>query len=78
MAICRKRALERLNGLVLRVEEHLGKIVASPGNPSVPHWTHEVANWLWQMEELIPHVGVKTGATWKARIKGWRSKIEER
>jgi hypothetical protein len=77
MAIPRKRALERLGSFAVRVEEHLAKIAANPGHSSVPHWGHEVRNWLEQMEEMLRHVGKKTSGEWQPRIQAYRAAPEE-
>jgi hypothetical protein len=75
MAINRKKALERLGGLLPRVEEHLAKIAENPGDIHIPHWTHEVNDWLRQMEEMVPHVGTKSGARWSAIIDDLRRRL---
>jgi hypothetical protein len=75
MAISRAKALERLEGLAPRVEEHLAKIAQNPGHSSIPHWSHEVSNWLNQMEAMLPHVGKKTAADWAAKINQWRQAL---
>jgi hypothetical protein len=75
MAISRAKALERLEGLTPRVEEHLAKIAQNPGHSSIPHWSHEVSNWLNQMEAMLPHVGKKTAADWAAKINQWRQAL---
>jgi hypothetical protein len=46
MAISRAKALERLAGLVPRVEDHLAKIAQYPGHSAIPHWRKEIGNWL--------------------------------
>jgi hypothetical protein len=75
MAISRRDALKRLNGLLPRVEEHLAKIADDPDHPSAAHWAYETAAWLAQMEEAASHVGTKTGGEWKARIAGFRGQL---
>jgi hypothetical protein len=75
MAISRKRALKRLNGLLPRVEEHLAKIADKPGHPSTAHWIQEAADWLSQMEEAASHVGTKTGGEWRASIEELREQL---
>jgi len=72
MAIGRAEALKRLQSLTPRIEEHLAKIADNPGHSSIPHWCHEVSNWLNQMEAMLPHVGKKTAAEWGAKISKWR------
>jgi RHS repeat-associated protein len=75
MAISRAKALERLEGLAPQVEKHLEKIAQNPGHSSIPHWSHEVSNWLDQMEAMLPHVGKKTAADWAAKINQWRQAL---
>jgi hypothetical protein len=75
MAISRAKALERLEGLTPRVEEHLAKIAQNPGHSSIPHWSHEISNWLDQMEAMLPHIGKKTAADWAAKINQWRQAL---
>lgn len=76
MAISRKFALKRLNGLAPRVEDHLIKLAANPENREVPHWITETESWLQQMEDVMPHVGKKTSAVWSARITHWRDQLQ--
>jgi hypothetical protein len=78
MAIPRRRALERLKSLGERFEGHLDKLDALPDHLATRHWTHEVNDWLTQMEAMVPHVGAKTGAEWAGRIAAGRARIGER
>jgi hypothetical protein len=78
MAISRKDALRRLEGLAPRVEEHLSKIAVEPTSRDVPHWTKEIDSWIKQMEELATHVGKRTSALWLARIAKWKTELETR
>jgi hypothetical protein len=75
MASDRQKALDRLNGLKPRVEEHLAKIAADPTNRAISHWKHEVYNWLRLMEASVAHVGKKTGDKWTKQIELWRSQL---
>jgi hypothetical protein len=75
MAISRKDALRKILSLVLAVEEHLESIAEEPESWAVPHWQGEVNNWLAQIEAMVPHVGKKTGAEWKARIEAWKARL---
>jgi hypothetical protein len=72
VSIGRRRALERLEAYSLQVEEHLLKITNDPDDRSAAHWIHEVQSWLTQMDDLVRHVGGKTGAAWSARIETWQ------
>ncbi len=73
----RRRALERLNELWPEVERHLGRIVAEPEHSSKGKWRGEVRSWLSQMQEVIRHVGTKTGAEWQARIDAYWETLGE-
>jgi len=77
MGIGRKRALERLKELLPEVERHLGRIAAEPHHSSVGKWKSEVRSWLGQMQEVIRHVGKKTGAEWQERIDAYRKTLGE-
>jgi hypothetical protein len=75
MAIPRKRALERLEVFLKRVDEHLALMASEPGAPALPHWIHETRVWLIQMEEMLRHVGKKTSAEWRAIIEIRKAKF---
>jgi hypothetical protein len=77
MSTTRKKALERLEGLAPRVEEHLAKIAAAPDSDAVSHWKTEIRNWLAQMQIATEHVGKKTGGLWAERIARFRSELED-
>jgi hypothetical protein len=77
MAIPRKRALNRLQSLLIRVEKHIDYISSDPGNIAVDHWKHETRNWLQQMQEMLPHVGKKTSSKWETLIKAHQAKLGE-
>lgn len=77
MAISRKDALKRLNGLAPRVEEHLAKLASDPETPDASHWQKEVGCWLDQMVMMLPHIGRKTAARWAQRISVWKSSLEQ-
>jgi hypothetical protein len=75
MSIGRKRALQRLHELLPEVERHLARIVAEPLHTSAGKWKSEVRTWLSQMQEVIRHVGKKTGEEWQANIDSWRESL---
>ncbi len=75
MAIPRKEALKRLKGHAPTIEKHFRKIAADPTNWSVLHWIGEINEWIRQMEEVLPHVGVKTAQKWRAQIEEWNAKL---
>jgi hypothetical protein len=75
MAMSRKDALKRFNGLAPRVEEHLQKIANNPASRDVPHWIGEINHWIERMEDLLPHAGDKTAAQWAARIAEWKARL---
>jgi hypothetical protein len=62
MSIGRKKALERLESLVPRAQEHLAKIAAQPENPAVDHWKTAVRSWLAQMEAVVVHWARRRGS----------------
>lgn len=67
MSISRKHALRRLEGLHRRVLEHLDEHIPSLIDDypeTIPHWRHELHEWLQQMTEMTKHVGRKTAAHW--------------
>jgi ADP-ribosylglycohydrolase len=57
------------------VEEHLIKIANDPHDRSASHWSHETHDWLVQMENLVRHVGDRSGAAWAARIETWQLRL---
>jgi hypothetical protein len=75
MVTDRKGALRRFNGLSIRVEQHLEKIVGNPASDEVPHWTAEIRQWIIQMEHVLPRAGQKTAAIWKTRIAPWKGRL---
>jgi Domain of unknown function (DUF4157) len=77
MAISRQQALNRMQGLTPRIEEHLAKIAADPRSQAVSHWRTEIHAWLGEIERLIPHVGKKTGAEWRSIVAEWRRRLGE-
>jgi len=77
MAIPRKDALKRLRSLLLQVDKHIEALASEPDATSVAAWKHEARNWLQQMEEMLPHVGKKTSAEWRAIIEIRKAKLEQ-
>lgn len=78
MAISRKIALERLQGLEKAVLYHLVDHIPSEigkTSTAVNHWRKEVGGFLDQMEALSGHVGGKTSAEWRAKIRELRSRL---
>jgi hypothetical protein len=76
MAMSRKDALKRLNGLAPQVEKHLDSIGQYPSHTSVAHWRNEASSWLKKTEDALPHVGKKTAAEWQARLEGYKAQLE--
>jgi hypothetical protein len=76
MGFGRKDALKRLYGLDEQVSDHLRVIQSQPEARALNHWIGEVRSWLQQLEEMIRHVGKKTGAQWKAQIDNYRTQLE--
>jgi len=80
MAISRKIALRRLNGLNRRVLEHLDEHIPSliqTYPETVPHWRHELDEWLREMTIMTKHVGRRTAAQWDATIAELRQRATE-
>jgi hypothetical protein len=75
MAITRKRALSRIDGLVPQVEQHLAKLAAEPGGLAASHWRKELNAFIGEIERLIPHVGRATGAEWTKKVQLWRNEL---
>ena len=74
MALSRKQALKRLEGLEKQVEDHIPKVTR---RGSEAHIQHEIENWLKQMENAAEHVGEKTGAEWTAKIAEFRRRVTQ-
>jgi hypothetical protein len=77
MAIPRKDALKRLRSLLPEIDKHIQALTLEPNDTAVAHWKHESRNWLIQMEEMLPHVGKKTSAKWRAIIEDRKAKLEQ-
>lgn len=77
MAISRSKALKRLRGLRKTIEEHLGLLTENPHALPGDHWRGEVRSWIRQAEDMVPHVGKKTGAEWILQISDWKSRLGE-
>ncbi len=77
MGIGRSDALDRMGAWRLQVEKHMAKILASPGDLSVPHYLHEVRIWMRDIERLKQHVGKRTGAEWDQVLEKWRNELLE-
>ena len=75
MAIPRKRALERLESYLKRVDEHLTLMASEPEAPALAHWKYETGLWLSVMEEMLRHVGKKTSVEWRAIIEIRKAKL---
>ena len=79
MAITRKQALKRIEGLIgdgsyAGIESHIAKLTR-PG--SGPHVRNELSTRLTEVERLASHVGDKSGADILVKIGEWRKRISE-
>ena len=79
MAITRKQALKRIEGLIgegsnAGIESHIAKLTR-PGSGS--HIRNELTTRLAEVERLASHVGDKSGADILAKIAEWRKRISE-
>ncbi len=72
MALKRKDALRRLEGLLPEVEKHLQKLIATPNSQDASHWRAELSGWFVEMERVTQFVGKKTSIVWEERIGRWR------
>jgi len=77
MAISRKQALNRMEGLQFEVEAHLKAIYENPHSRDVEHWKTEIRAFISQIERLSAHTGKKTSAEWARKIADWRSRLGE-
>lgn len=77
MGLRRKRALERIAGLVPRIDEHIAKLAENPTSRESQHWLHEIHGWIEQIDRLTRFVGSKTAAEWQDKIDSWRLRIGE-
>ncbi len=76
MGMGRKKALERIEGLIPRVEAHLREIEEKPESWALSHWKHEIRNWLQQMEDVLSQVGRKTAEQWAQYLAQCRARLE--
>ena len=79
MAITRKQALKRIEGLIgdgsnAGIESHIAKLSRSG---SGPHIRNELTTRLAEVERLASHVGDKSGADILSKIAEWRKRISE-
>jgi hypothetical protein len=80
MAISRKQALARLEGLEGAILYHLDDHIPSTikGAPSaIKHWRTEVGGLIDDMERLTPHIGKKSAAAWQFRISEMRKRLND-
>jgi hypothetical protein len=78
MALSRKQALSRVEGLEGAVLYHLDDhIPATIGKAptAVSHWRMEVGGFLDEMERMTPHIGKKSGAEWQGKINSMRQRL---
>ena len=79
MAITRKQALKRIEGLIgersnAGIESHIAKLTRPC---SGPHIRNELATRIAEVERLASHVGEKSGADILARTAAWSKRISE-
>ena len=80
MALSRKQALSRLEGLESAVLYHLDDHIPSTikGAPNaINHWRTEVGGLIADMERLTPHIGKKSAAVWQSRISEMRKRLDD-
>ena len=76
-AIGRAKAVERATELGNRINEHLQYIKNEPGSQAVGHWRTEIRGWINQIDNLVRHMGKKTGNEWTEIIARWRQLLGE-
>jgi hypothetical protein len=77
VAITRKQALNRIEGLVPQIEEHVRKLTESPHDEAAGHWRAELRSWLAEVRQLLTHVGKRTAARWEPRLQAWEGHSED-
>lgn len=71
----RGEALEDIESLVPRIEEHLEKLRQNPTSQDVPGWHDELNAWIGKIERLVDRgLGKKTDEEMRQRVAGWRSR----
>lgn len=69
--------MERATELGNRINEHLQYIKNEPGSQAVGHWRTEIRGWINQIDDLVRHMGKKTGNEWTEIIARWRQLLGE-
>lgn len=52
MAVSRARAFKIVDGLADQLTEHIAKLLTMPQSQDVPHWSNEVATWMWKIDSI--------------------------
>jgi hypothetical protein len=78
MALSRKQALRRLQGLegavLWHFDEHIPKEIGNAPE-AIAYWRKEVGGFLEEMQRLSEHTGTRTAAEWQARIAFMRRRL---
>jgi hypothetical protein len=78
MALSRKQALRRLQGLedavLWHLDEHIPKEIGNAPE-AVAYWRQEVNGFLDEMQRLSEYTGARTAAEWQAKITLMRQRL---
>ena len=75
MGLARKDALQRINGLKRRIEQHIQKLAEYPDSQDESHWRGELRSWIAQVEAAAEHVGKRTQQEWQELIESWKASL---
>jgi len=75
--LSRSDAIKRVEGLAEKINEHLNFIRDEPGARAVNHWKGEIRGWIGQIDDVLRHMGKKTGKEWAENIGRWLEQLGE-
>lgn len=78
MALSRKQALRRLQGLqdavLWHLDEHIPKEIGKAPE-AIVYWRKEVGSFLDEMQRLSEFTGIRTAADWRVKIAIMRQRM---